>query len=122
MGGMIDLSSDDLKHEDLEDVSLRIMPNQQMQSSGRRGFMMNDDDPSLSNSDSTSEYYKKSKRSSTKKKRKSKKKKKRRRRKRNTNIDYESSTLSSDNDDAGTEIMMRVQRSFSTSMVKRHSI
>merc|ERR1740116_499321 len=128
--GMIDLSSDDLKHEDLEDVSLRIMPNQQMQSSGRRGFMMNDDDPSLSNSDSTSEYYKKSKRSSTKKKRKSKKKKKRRskkkkkrrRRKRNTNIDYESSTLSSDNDDAGTEIMMRVQRSFSTSMVKRHSI
>jgi len=123
-----DLESDDLKHEDLEDVSLRIQP-QKTNGRGQQRFMM--DENSLSNSESTSpndEYYtkkrRKQKKSSKKKKKKRRKKRKskRRKRKRNTNVDYESSPQSSDNDDAGTEIMLKLQRSFSTSMLKRHSI
>merc|ERR1712048_1503197 len=124
-----DLESDDLKHEDLEDVSLRIRPQKHGRSSSRQRFMM--DENSLSQSESTSpndEYYskkrRKQKKSSKKKKKKRRKKRKskRRKRKRNTNVDYDSSPQSSDNDDAGTEIMLKLQRSFSTSMLKRHSI
>merc|ERR1712048_331444 len=124
-----DLESDDLKHEDLEDVSLRIRPQKHARSSSRQRYMM--DENSLSNSESTSpndEYYskkrRKQKKSSKKKKKKRRKKRKskRRKRKRNTNVDYDSSPQSSDNDDAGTEIMLKLQRSFSTSMLKRHSI
>merc|ERR1712228_115831 len=125
-----DIESDDLKHDDLNDVCLgmRIQKNgKQFGLDNGQRFIMDD---SLSNSESTSpndEFYKKKKRkkkgSKKKKKRKQKKRKsKRRKRKRNTNVDLDdSTTLSSDNDDAGTEIMLKL-RSFSHSMLKRHSI
>merc|ERR1712228_695264 len=126
-----DIESDDLKHDDLNDVCLgmRIQKNgKQFGLDNGQRFIMDD---SLSNSESTSpndEFYKKKKRkkkgSKKKKKRKQKKRKsKRRKRKRNTNVDMDDSTTrSSDNDDAGTEIMLKLQRSFSHSMLKRHSI
>ena len=125
-----DIESDDLKHDDVNDVPMRMKTQKNGKQFGLENgqrFLMDD---SLSNSESASpndSLSKKKKRKKKgpkkKKKRQKKKKSKKRRRKKNTNVDVDDSTTPSDNDDeVSTEIMLKLQRSFSHSMLKRHSI